>query len=371
MFASSAVLVSSGEPSGERAATRVISALTAHGIERFFGIGGRLMKNAGVELVSNFDSMTALGIADSFRNFGLWTKAWANLRERIAIDRPIAALLVDSPEFHLPLARVLKSAGVPVIWYIGPQLWAWRKHRLSLLKERTDSIALILPFEKALYDSAGIQAQYVGHPLLDEPAPKARALVRRILCRSNEDKIIALLPGSRPAEISRHLRPMKAAAQLLMEKGFVPIIAPGGAFDVAHFSSSNGALFLPRGLSALDLLSASDAAVVASGTATLEAALLRVPEVVVYRTDSISYFIGKHILSLPYIALPNWILGENALPELLQHEMTPENLFREATRLLDPDVASSQRAAFDRISAAVGSPGAAEKVAAMVLDHIQ
>jgi lipid-A-disaccharide synthase len=365
------LLVSAGEPSGDRAAARVVAALVDEGVNRFFGIGGTLMEARGVELISNIASMAALGIADSLRNLGRWANAWIALRERVIVDRPAAALLVDAPEFHLPLARVLSSSGIPVIWYIGPQIWAWRQDRLLLLKERTDAVALILPFEKPFYDKAGVCAEFVGHPLLDESPPKQRDTVRQSLGISSETRMIALLPGSRPAEISRHLSILTAVAQLLVKKGVTPIIAPGGAFAFAHRSAADRNLFLPPSLTARDLLSASDAALTASGTVTLEAALLGVPQATFYRTDPVSYLIGKHLLSLPYISLPNWILGQKVFPEILQYNVTKENLLWEAMRLLDPNVAASQREYLQKITSLMGGPGSCSKVAAMVLNYLK
>ncbi|MCP4197199.1 MAG: lipid-A-disaccharide synthase, partial [Proteobacteria bacterium] len=165
------LLVMAGEPSGDRIASRVIEAVLRQLPCEVFGIGGDGMDRAGAELIDHIDHLTALGIGDVARRFVRWSRTWANVREAVAERKPKVALLVDSPDVNLPLARVLRQQGVKVVYYVGPQVWAWRRGRIGILRERCDVTALILPFEKTIYDVNRVPAVFVGHPLLDEPLP--------------------------------------------------------------------------------------------------------------------------------------------------------------------------------------------------------
>ena len=365
------VLVSAAEPSGDRAAARVVLQLRRNTDIRCFGIGGRHLAEVGVALLRNIERDASLGLADSARGLLRWSGIWAELRDRIRTERPVAALLTDAPDFHLPLARVLRAAGVPVVYYIGPQVWAWRPGRLQLMRKRADVTALILPFEKPLYDRAFAPAVFVGHPILDEPSPMQRESVRAALDLSSEDRLVALLPGSRQGEIARHLPAMADAARQFRAQNIAAIAAPGSGIDVEVQHRFADLRFLPRNLAARDLLSAADAALVASGTATLEATVARVPFAAVYRTDAVSFAVARHLLKLPYVALPNWIAGEKIVPELLQNDVTGPRLFETARLLLDEQVASNQRFALRRIARSLGEPGAARKTADLVLERLR
>jgi lipid-A-disaccharide synthase len=372
MKSSPGVWVSAGEPSGDRAAARAVQRLSAAGVRRFCGIGGAALKAEGVELFADIERFSAMGVADSASRLRDWFSLWADIREKIRAFSPDAALLTDAPELNLPTARVLKAAGVPVVYYVGPQVWAWRKHRLGLLRDRTDKVALILPFEKPLYDKAGVPATFVGHPILDEPPPVNRKTLRRALGIPLDAPAVALLPGSRPAELARHLPVMTKAALLLRQKNIIAVLAPGGPHNPACRigAETKPPMFLPAEFTARDLSAASDAALIVSGTASLEAAVCGVPSAVVYRTDPLTYALGRHVLSLPYIALPNWIAEKKIMPEILQRDVTAENLCQEARRLLRPDVSADLRAAFKKVKSCLGGPGAADKTAALVLDQL-
>jgi len=362
------VLVSAGEPSGDRAAARVASVLRASGVSALFGVGGQHLQAAGVSLVARIDEISALGLADAARRFAHWAGVWTKVRSQIRARRPAAALLVDAPEFHLPLARVLKAEGIPVILYIGPQVWAWRKRRLALLRDRVDLTALILPFEKELYDREGVPAVFVGHPLLDEPPPAHPHLVRHALGISPDAPLVALLPGSRPKEIERHLPVMADTVRMLADVGISARIAPGGAGVAADLKERD--CLLPPPFSARDLLAASDAGLVASGTATLEAAVLGVPLAAVYKTDPVTYAAARYAFHIPYIALPNWVAERRIVPELVQDRVTPETLSRTARALLRPRTAARLRKTLEAVSRRLGTPGAATRTAALVLERL-
>lgn len=336
---------------------------------RCFGIGGDALRGQGVRLVAHIDGLSAIGIRAGIQRLGRIGRAWVALRGAIATHRPRAALLVDAPELNLPLARILKKMGVPVVLYVGPQVWAWRPHRLSLLKARTDVVALVLPFEKPLYDRAGVRSAYVGHPVLDREPLRPPELVRERLRRSDDKPVVAMLPGSRPGELAHHLPPMVDAGVRLAATGVQVVVAPP-PFDRddrhARAILSRGLTPLPASVSLAELLQIADAAIVASGTATLETAMAKVPMAIVYRVDRLSFGLGRHLFRIPFIGLPNWIAGRKIVPELYQDDVNGEGVFEQATALLDPTERARQVAALSDVAAALGPPGVASRVAALV-----
>lgn len=362
------ILVVAGEPSGDRAAARVVRAVqgTSPGTV-FFGLGGSALEIAGVELVDHISNLSVMGIAGPLRATGPIAQCWIRLREAIAKYQPKVALLIDSPDFNLPLARILSANGVRVVYYIGPQVWAWRKGRLSLLRDRVDRAAIILPFEKALYDEAGVASQFVGHPIIDEPPPN-RAVLSRLRCELeiDEEPIIAMLPGSRPSEWRRHGPPLVSAAQQLAKKNIKAFVAP---LEDGFRQEVPDECRLPNRFSARELLAMSNGAIIASGTATLEAAVLGVPMAVVYKTDFLTYFTGRYFLKLPYVSLPNWIEEAKVIPELLQSKAKSANIVEVALGLLAPDEQQRQKSVLANVKRALGPPGAAARVAALILER--
>ncbi|MCK9461911.1 MAG: lipid-A-disaccharide synthase [Proteobacteria bacterium] len=362
------LLVVAGERSGDWIAARALSVLRDGGEVSAFGLGGDALAELGVELVAHVRDLAAIGVGAVAARLGAWVSAWARLREEIGRRRPRAALLVDAPDVNLPLARILTEQGVAVLQYVGPQIWAWRPRRLRLLASRTRHVALVLPFEKPLYDAAGVRASYVGHPLLDAPAPAARAATRLGLGIGEGAPLVALLPGSRRGEVSAHAAPMSEAARILARHGVRTAFVPAAeSASPAELELARGAgCVVPGGApDARDVLAASDAALVASGTATLEAALLGVPLAVVYRLGFASRTLARALVDAPYVGLPNWIAGCRAVPELLG-VVEGDRLARTALELLEPEAAASMRRDFDGIRAALGPPGAARRVAKLL-----
>ncbi len=367
------LLIVAGEPSGDRAAANVATQLKQQGCTDLIGVGGDQMAEAGVQLVCHIHNQASVGVAESVRRLSFWMDMWHNLRHSANRLKPAVALLVDAPEFNLPLARVLSEAGTTVVYYVGPQVWAWRRHRLGLLKERTDVVALILPFEKPLYDRAGVNAVYVGHPLLDEPRPRNPRHIRRQLGMGPMDRLVAFLPGSRPGEVARHAGPMIESAEMLTQQGISCVFAPGphsAAPKIIERAKAVGMQLPPPHVSGRNVLGAARAAIVASGTATLEAATLGTPLAIVYRVDGISWQLGQFLVKVPYVGLPNLIAGRGGIPELLQDQVTGPALFQQALKLLEPEENRRQKAIFAFIADQLGTAGAARQVASLVLDRL-
>ena len=370
---SKGLLVVAGEPSGDRAAARVVEALDLSCERGVFGIGGDYLAAVGVHLVSHIGDLTALGIAESVGRFGAWCSAWARLREQIERRRPTAALLVDAPDVNLPLARVLSEKKIPVVQYVGPQVWAWRRGRLRLLKERMDHVALVLPFEEEIYRRAGVRATYVGHPVLDEEPSAPRSIVRKRLHLAEKTPLVALLPGSRTSEVEALCGPMTEAGLRLLKEGICSVFAPApraASAQTITAARSSGCAVLPSDVTVRDLLGACDAAIVASGTVTIEAALEGAPMAVVYKIDRISWAVAAFAMDIPYIGLPNWIAGRAIVPELLQDRVTGQSIADAARNLLQPDVAKSQRAELKNATDSLGPPGVGKRVSAILEEYL-
>ena len=364
--------MSAGEPSGDRIAARVAEELGREGA-RLYGLGGSLAQGAGIELISRTDGMAAVGLSGVVRALSSWLDLWARTRREIDSRPPDAALLVDSPELNLPLARALKTAGARVVQYVGPQVWAWRPSRLGLLRDRTDFVALVLPFEKPLYDRAGVRADFVGHPLVDEKAAVPGARVRRLLHVAPGRGLVTLLPGSRRSEVEALAPAMVDAGLRLLRAGITPVLAPfPGTLPprLEEAARSAGCAFAPRGLAVRDLLGASDAAIAASGTVTLEAALEGVPMVVAYRLGSVSWRLARRLVRVDHIALPNLIAGREIVPEFLQGRVTGANLAAAAMDLLGGPSGDRQREALFDVARSLGRPGVAGRVADLVMELV-
>jgi lipid-A-disaccharide synthase len=360
------LLVVAGERSSDRIAARALGALSARAPVGAFGIGGDALEANGVDLVAHVRDLAAIGFGAIAARLGAWTSAWARLRAEIEARNPAVALLVDAPEVNLPLARILKARGCRVVQYVGPQVWAWRRSRLRLLRSRTDHVALILPFEKALYDAAGVRATYVGHPLLDEPSAPPRDEARRALGVSGGTRLVALLPGSRCSEVAAHAPPMLEAARLLRKEGISCAFSPAPdavSAEALSAARSAGCLVPAGGASARDVLAAADAAIVASGTATLEAAIAGTPLAVVYRLGPASALAARALVRVPYVGLPNWIAGRRVVPELLLGDATAPRIAEAARALLTPETSRSMRRELALVRSRLGAPGACERVA--------
>lgn len=373
-----AIMLSAGEASGDLHGGTLCRALRelAPGLQ-LFGMGGGHMAAAGMEVIVDPTGHAAVGTSEAVGRVPALYRAYRAMGRRLLADRPRALVLIDFPEFNLRLARRARRAGVPVVYFIPPQLWAWRAGRVRQMARGVKRVLAVFPFEPPLYQRARVPVTFVGHPLLDVlPLDLTRDEGRRRLGVVPGHALIGLLPGSRPGEIERLLPPMLDAARRLAADGrrrFVLGLAPTVAREqVATIIAGGGPGLPPLELVSgrtYEIMAAADTLLIASGTATLEAALLGAPMVICYRVSRLTELIARVLTRVRWIGLPNLVSGRVVVPELIQGEVTGPRLAREAARLLDdPVAATAQRAAFKELRARLGEPGVGLRAARAVLD---
>jgi lipid-A-disaccharide synthase len=361
------VLVSAGEVSGDRIAAPVVQAIaSARPDLRFFGAGGPALRGAGVEVRHPIAGLAVTGLSEALWRLPAAARLLGDLAREIRRRRPGLALLVDYPGVHLRLAGLLRRWGVPVLYYVAPQRWAWLGWRTAALARCVDRLAVTLPFEESFFRARGVPATFVGNPVLDLFRPERREWARRALGLDGcAPPVVAVMPGSRPNEIRRHLPPLVRALALLPELRPVLATVPG-SYEGAGLCRA-----LAPGIVQADApvaLGAAEVGLCASGTATLEAAVAAVPTVVFYRVSPLTYPLARALVRVRMVALPNLLLGEKVLPELIQREMTPSRLASEVRRLLEPAAAERVRRALRRAVGTLGSPNVAPRVAQLALE---
>ena len=347
------IFISAGEASGEHYGALLIEALQkrlAHAgrTASFFGMGGPRMAAAGLERVVRAEDMAVMGITEIVRHLPRIYREFKKLKQSIRDRRPDVAVLIDFPDIHFKLAKELRSLGVPVVFFVSPQLWAWKKHRIRLVQKYVDRMLVIFPFEEAFYRERGVDAEFVGHPLAEFALP---AIGREQFAAENGldpgKTWTGLLPGSRAKEIRDNLPEMLKAARELAGRhgqGSLQFLLPLAAtlkpaqrdFVRGHVEANARGLTVRLVTDARAALLHARASVVASGTATVEAALIGNPFVVVYRVSRITYAIAKRVVTVPHVAMANLIAGKRVVPELIQNEFTASNIVRHLQPLL-PD----------------------------------
>jgi lipid-A-disaccharide synthase len=367
------VMLVAGEASGDLHAAGLVAALRRRepGIE-IWGVGGRESRASGMNTAVDIGEIATLGLVEVGEKGRALLRTYRMLRRELYERPPQLLVLIDFPEFNLALAAVAKRRRVPVFYYVSPQVWAWRRGRVRKILRRVDRLAVLFPFEPAVYGNDP-KVEFVGHPLLDRVRPTAtreRTLARHGLDPSK--RLVALLPGSRRHEIERMLPEMAGAAQALA--------AHHGVQCAVALAAT-----LPRGLAepivagrgvslpliegdTYNLVAASDLVLVASGTATLEVALLERPMVIMYRSSPITFFIAERLVGVPWLGMPNLIAGREIVPELLQRDVRADEIARVAGAILaDPERARTMRADLAAVHAALGAPGAADRAADLAL----
>ncbi|MDJ0786103.1 MAG: lipid-A-disaccharide synthase [Myxococcota bacterium] len=373
----SSILISAGDASGELHAAALAEELRAVDPEvRLRGLGGPAMEKAGVSLVAHQEALAVGGLLEVLRDLGRIVGTWFSMVRALRDERPDLLVLVDSPDFNIPFARRAKRLGIPVLYFITPQVWAWRRGRMKKVARRVDRMAVIFPFERDIWADAPVPVDFVGHPLVDrlsdllerpEPGP-----ARAELGLDPDRPLVALLPGSRRNEVRSSLpMQLQAAAALHVRDprvAFVLALAPSiqaaqvEALIAAADLSPDLRLDVRSGVT-YDVLRASDAALSKPGTITVEAALLGTPMVVAARVNSLTAFIARRVVDVPSFTMPNLIAGEPVIPEYLQEDAEPVRIAEAVAELLSGEARARQVDGLERVRARLGSGGAARKAA--------
>jgi lipid-A-disaccharide synthase len=365
------ILISAGEASGDMYAARLATALRARADAHLFGMGGTRMREAGVELVADCAEVSLVGIVEIAKKLPALNRVWKRLVEESERRKPRFAILTDFPGFHLRLARALKRQGVRNIYFVCPQFWAWRPWRANLVRRRFVRGLCIFPFEQDWYRARGVPADFIGHPLVGNVAAKrSRAEFAAFFGLDAAKPIVAILPGSRAGEISHHMPPLVQSCHLIAKSHpvqFVLALAPGvSASGVVSYLKPEVPIRVVEDAT-YDALGAADVAIVSSGTATVEAALLDTPMIVIYRLAPVTASIARWLVRTPMFAMVNLIAGRRVVPELVQKDFTPSRVANEVIRLLDsPEASAEMRRGLATVREKLGPPGAIERAADII-----
>jgi len=358
----STVLIIAGEKSGDNYGAALVRRFRDLAPSTsFFGVGGSALAAEGVERLFPLEDLALMGLLEVVRHLPRLRRMFNRLEDAVRTRKPRAAVLIDSPDFNLRLAKRLHKLGVPVLYYISPTVWAWRPGRLKTIAKFVDKMLLIFPFEKAIYEKAGLPARFVGHPLIE------RVRVgngREAFCRAwgldPERPIIALMPGSRRGEVANHMPVLMAAVpriRTVPESQFILIKAEDldGSF-LQGFIPKDGAAIKILDRDSYDAMAAADLVLSACGTANLEAAILGTPAIAFYRMAPLTYWLGRNLVKIRVFSIVNILAGEKLVPELIQKEFNADRLAQEAGRLMSsPDDRSRLRRRFVEIKDGLGS----------------
>lgn len=365
------VLLVAGEASGDVHGAGLVAALRgADPTIEVWGVGGERLRQAGMNILVDTAAVATMGFVETFGTLGRLLSTYRQLKRFMIDERPALLVLVDYPEFNLFLAKRAKALGIPVFYYIGPQVWAWRRGRVRKIARRVDRMGVVFPFEPTLYNNGHHLAEFVGHPLLDLVHPtrtRAETLARHQLDPTR--RLLAVLPGSRKKEVRLLLPPAIAAAQQLERDGWQAVIALAHTLSRADLVEALGGSAPPVAViedDTYNVVHAADAALVASGTATLETALLGTPMVIMYRVSPLTFAVARLLVRVDHIGMPNIILGQRVFPELLQGAVTGDKLVAAVA-----DVTARREemvAALATLRGQLGKPGAAQRAAHMALE---
>ncbi len=374
-------LVSAGEASSDMYAAGVVEHLAAHHPDlSFYGCAGPRLQTAGVEPIVDASKLAVVGLAEVALHLPRIYGEYRRLIRFTRQHRPIAALLTDSPDFHLRLARHLKRLGIPVFYLVAPQVWAWRQNRVETIRRLVDQLYCLFPFEETWFRERGVNATYIGHPLatlVQRRLPRAEFLKKHDL--PEDRQLICLLPGSRAGEARRHMPDLLGAVALLKQRVDASFLlaTPGGfkthdALQSFREPMNSLAIKVVKN-ETWDAIGHSNLALAASGTVTIEAAVLGTPMVTFYKVNPLSWFAGRHLVKVPFLSMVNLIAGQKIVPELIQAEMTPSNLADSAFEiLLDHSRADRMRTDLARVSAMLkGDRDPFRRAADLIASRIQ
>ena len=373
------IMIVAGEASGDLHGSNLVrSALSLDPDLKFYGLGGENLRNAGIDLLFDLEHQGLFGFLEIVSSLRSTIGIYRSLKASLTRDRPSAVVLIDYPDFNLRLAKSAKRLGIPVFYYISPQLWAWRQGRVKKVDRYVDRMAVVFPFEPDFYQRHGVEVSFVGHPLLDvmDP-PRPKEEVKTELGFDPSQPLLGLLPGSRMSEIKAHLPLMLESARRLNAG------RPNGVSLAVAQADSLGSGELtpllelgPKDVKLVagrthDLQNAADVILTASGTATLETALMLTPMVVIYRLKLLSYQIFRRMVKIEHVAMANLIAGEEVVPELLQNDARPDNIVTELNRILDsPEDRRRMVEGLTLIRKKLGGQGASLRAARLLLETI-
>jgi lipid-A-disaccharide synthase len=368
-------MISVGEASGDLHGASIAAELKKIKPNiKLFGMGGKAMREAGVELSHDFADLDVMGFVEVIKNLPRFFRLRDELVEIMKKERPDVLLIIDYADFNMRLAKCAKQLGIPILSYIPPSAWAWRKGRAKSMAKLVNKIASIFPFEAEVYRKAGADVNFVGHPLLDIVKPSMnKEEAYQFFAASPDEPIILLLPGSRKQEITSLLPIMLESAEKILQENpscqfFLPVASTISREMLQSILNSYKVKVHLTSGNIYDLMNIADTAIAASGTVTLEAAILGLPVVVVYKMSAITYFIGRLLVKIPHISLPNIVMEERMIPELLQDEVTAEKVAKEAMRLLKTNpYGQTVRTKLQLMKEKLGLSGAVRRVAEEVL----
>jgi lipid-A-disaccharide synthase len=376
------LLLSAGEASGDMYAAWLATALKQRMDVALFGMGGPQMRSAGVEIITDYSEVSVVGITEVLKRLPSLRRAMRHLVDEAERRRPRLAILTDFPGFHLRLARKLRPKGIRNVFYICPQFWAWRPWRVNLVRRRFTQALCIFPFEQKFYADAGVPVKFIGHPLVGNVNP---TLTRELFCKKyglDEGKrILTVLPGSRPGEITHHV-PILAESLGEIRRSqkdslsVVVAVAPG--LDIARLKSNFPVELQARFIEGdtYNALAAADLTIISSGTATVETALLGKPMIVVYRLSPLTARLAKPLVRTKYFSMVNLIAGRAVVPELIQDDFTPQRVAETVAKLLETSKQGEQRRAemsrgMADVRTLLGPPGAVERAADAIVELLQ
>ena len=368
------ILLVAGEVSGDLHGSHLVEAIQSVDPEiQFFGVGGEGLKRAGMKILYPSQSLSVVGITEVFFKLRAILKALQGLKKSIDRERPDLVILIDFPDFNLRLAKMAQRKGIPILYYIGPQVWAWRPRRIKLIARLVKKMIVLFPFEVPLYQAAGVDVEWVGHPLLDIVKPTlSREKAFQQFGLDPRRRTVGLLPGSRKHEVERLLPPLLASAHLLQKEipdlQFVIPLAPG--LPKTLLLSRMGNISVPVAVVegfTYDVMNLSELLIVASGTATLEGAIVGKPMIIVYKVSFLSYWVGRALIRLDHIGLVNLVAEKEIVPELIQKDVNPQQIADEAFRILrDPILSRKMAESVNKVRQKLGELGAAERAARIV-----
>ena len=371
------VLIVTGEASGDLHGSNLIRAARLKDPSlRFFGAGGPRMAAAGCDILIPGEEIAVMGLVEVLAHLPVIRRAFNRLKAILTgPDKPVALVLIDFPDFNLRLAKVAKQVGVPVLYYVSPQVWAWRRGRVKKIAAVVDRLAAIFPFEPELYKGLPIQVEYVGHPLLDEfHVDRGRAEFLQGLGIDPDRTVVGIFPGSRRSELHYNLEVMLDAAELLYrQRGDVTFMLPvAQTLDRSEFEAKLAGRELPVILvdgNICDAANACNAILAVSGTVTLQIALVGTPMAIVYRMAPLTYAIGKRLVKVPHIGLANIVAGKGVVQEFIQERATAENLAGEILAIVGNAAYAEQiREGLAKVRDRLGEPGCAWRVASMLIE---